>query len=304
MIVWAVCLLSAIGLSSFLPFWDIPSVSSDLHHLCLEQLNFKTPMADIYKSLVCGKKLPTGGIKKLFIQGGLIHLTVVSGAHLLFLEQFWKKLPLPVLLKTHGLIIMLILYALASHLHPPVLRALFSFFLFRLSHSLKLFWSAHWITLFSGILCLIYQPTWVHSFSLQLSLLASLLQHISTSSIKKCFFIYLFILPVVNRWQALHPLTVLINWTLAPLISSLLFPLSFLSPFFPALYHLTDHLWAIAFHTLKVVTIFPSQSPLMKWHISKEWIWPYIGFVCFFLFAVRLFQRRFWFYPREHKAYR
>lgn len=250
-------------------------------------------MSDVYKSLVCGKRLAFGQIKELFIQGGLIHLTVVSGAHLLFLEKFWKKIPLPVFLKTHGLFAVLILYALASNLYPPVVRALFSFFLFRLSHSLKLFWKAHFITLLSGFLCLIYQPSWVSSFSLQLSLLASFFQNVSKSSIKKCFFTYLFILPIVNRWQALHPITVLINWTVAPLISSLLFPLSFISPFVPHFYILTDFLWETTFSVLQLVQIFPSESFLIQWFLPKEWIWFYIVLIFSILFAIDFFQRGF-----------
>ena len=290
---WVICF------SLLFPFLDIVSLSTKFHSLCLENLNFKTQLADIYKSLVCGKKLPAGDIKELFVQGGLIHLTVVSGAHLLFLEKFWKKLPFPLFLKTHGLFIVLILYALASRLYPPVVRALFSFFLFRLSQFFKLFWSAHFITLLSGILCLIYQPSWVYSFSLQLSLLACLLQNISKSFIKRCFFIYLFILPIINRWQALHPLTVLINWTLAPLISSLLFPLSFLSPFFPSLYTLSDSLWGLFLQILKIIQILPSQSPLMKWFIPEQWIWFYIAFTYILLFTIRLFQRNFRLYPKK-----
>ncbi len=225
-------------------------------------------------------------------------MTVVSGAHLLFLEKFWKKLPGPLFLKTQGLFIVLILYALASRLYPPVTRALFSFFLFRLSQSLKLFWGAHFITLLSGILCLIYRPDWVYSLSLQLSLLACLLYNLSASSIKRCFVIYLFILPVINRWQSLHPLTVLVNWIFAPFISSLLFPLSFLSPFFPFLYGLSDSLWTLAFQALKIAQALPAQSPLMKWFIPKEWIWPYIGFIYILLFAARLFQKRQSLYSR------
>ena len=293
---WSVFLFLALFLSSSL---DISALSHNLHHLCLEKLSFQSSLANIYKSLVCGKRLPAGQLKELFIQGGLIHLTVVSGAHLLFLERVWQKIPLPLFFKTHGLFVVLILYSLASHLYPPVLRALFSFFLFRLSQSFKLFWNPCFITLLSGWLCLVYQPAWVYSFSLQLSLLACFLQNISTSTIKKCFFTYLFILPIVNRWQALHPFTVLINWTLAPLISGLLFPLSFLSPFFSFLYPLTDTLWAVVFKALKAVQLLPSQSPLMKWFLPKEWIWPYIGLVCCILFIVHFFERKHRLYSKK-----
>ncbi len=296
---WAFFGILFVCLSGGLAFWDLSSMAEELHFLCLKKLSWESSMTDIYKSLVCGKRLPEGQLKGLFIQGGLIHLTVVSGAHLLFLEKFWKKLPLPVFLKTYGVFVILILYALISRMYPPVTRALFSFFLFRLSQSLKLFWSAGGITLLSGILCLIYQPRWADSFSLQLSLLASLLYSLPTNSIKKCFFIYVFILPVVNRWQALHPLTVLLNWTLAPLIASLLFPLSFLSPMIPILYPVTDFLWAFPIQVLKIAKLFPSESPLMQWFIPKEWIWPYIGFVCFVIFIFGFFQKKRQFHNAE-----
>ena len=102
MALWALGILLSISLSSFLPFWDISELSKEIHHICLHKLNFHTPWADIYKSLTCGKRLEDSPVKDIFVQGGLIHLTVVSGAHLLFLENFWKKLPGPAWLKTHG----------------------------------------------------------------------------------------------------------------------------------------------------------------------------------------------------------
>ena len=299
MIILTVFLFLFIGLSFLFPFLDISHLSNDLHHLCLEQLNFDTKLKEIYKALVCGKRLADSNFKQVLLKGGLIHLTVVSGLHLLFLERFWKKLPLPIFLKTYGLFVILIFYAFASHLHPPVLRALISFFFFQLSRSLKLFWSTNCIILLSGIFCLIYKPSWIYSFSLQLSLLACFLQNSSKSAIKKHFFTYLFILPIINRWQALHPLTVLINWTLAPIISSLLFPLSFLSPFLPFMYTITDTLWAIVFQALKVVKFLPSQSPLMKWYIPKEWIWLYIITVCLIIFVIKFFEKKFYLYPKK-----
>lgn len=299
MIIWNIFLFSLLSLFFLLPVGDVSHISNTLHKLCLEQLNFNSPEAEIYKALVCGKRLASGHLKETFITGGLIHLTVVSGAHLLFLERFWKHLPLPKFLKNQGLFIVLILYAFACHLYPPVMRALFSFFIFQFSRSLKLFWNAHFITLLSGILCLIYKPSWIYSFSLQLSLLACFLQNISISSIKKSFFIYIFILPVINRWQALHPLTVLINWAFTPLIGSLLFPLSFLSPFFPPVYMITDFLWLIVLQVLKVTNFFPSQSPLMKWFIPKEWMWLYVSFVCFFVFIINFLKKNLFLYPKR-----
>ncbi len=299
MIFWNVFLLLSLFCLFLFSSWDISYLSDEFHQLCLKQLNFKAKFTDIYKSLVCGKRLPAGNVREIFTRGGLIHLTVVSGAHLLFLERFWKKIPMPLLLKTYGLFLILILYALASHLHPPVVRALFSFFLLQLSFSLKLFWNASFITLLSGLLCLVYKPIWVYSFSLQLSLLACFLYNISTSPIRKSFFIYLFILPVINRWQALHPLTVLINWIFAPLISGLLFPLSFLSPFVPALYPITDFLWTAVLWLLKFIKFLPDRSFLMNWFIPKEWMWLYISLIYLIVFVVFFFKRKKMFYTRK-----
>ena len=283
---------------SFLTYFHLEA--EVLHKICLKRLNFDSPLADIHQALVCGKRLPASPLKDLILKGGLIHLTVVSGAHLLFLEKLWKKIPLPSPIKTHGIFLILILYAFASNLHPPVVRALFSFFLFRLSHHLKLFWNGGLIALLSGALCLLYRPEWVYSFSLQLSLLAVLLYNISASPLSKCFFIYIFILPIVNRWQALHPASIFINWTFAPLMSGLLFPFSFLSPFCPFLYPVADFLWQSALKVLKMAQFLPSRSPLMQYYIAQEQIWPYIGLVFFIVFIIN-FKSKLQLYPKQKK---
>lgn len=301
MILWVLFILLFITLSPLFP-WDLSVISNELHGSCLKHLDFHTPWKDIYTSLVCGKRLKAKALRDIFVQGGLIHLTVVSGAHLLFLEKFWQKLPLPAFIKTHGLFLLLTFYALTTRLQAPVLRALFSFCLFRFSQSFKLFWNANFITLLSGLLCLLYNPSWAYSFSLQMSVLACFLLNFSTSPIKKCFFVYLFILPLVNRWQALHPVTVLVNWLLAPVISGLLFPLSLLSPFFPLLYPLTDSLWSVTLQMLKLMEFLPSQSPLMTWYLPKKWIWPYIAFIRFLTFLIHNFKKRRELYSKKHTS--
>ena len=274
-------------------------LSEELHGLCLQKLNFESRFSDIYKALVCGKRLPFGGsIRDLFTQGGLIHLTVISGAHLFFLERFWKKLPLPFFIKTYGLFVVLILYAFAGNMQAPVARALFAFYLFQLSVSFKLFWDSSFINLLSGLLCLLYKASWANSFSLQLSLLACFLQNVSKHSLKKGFFIYLFLLPLINRWGALHPFSVFIHWAFAPLVGSFLFPLSFLSPFIPWLYGVSDFLWGLSLKLLRRLSFFPSKTPLMGFFIPKDWVWLYIGTVCFLIFFVRFFRNKSLLYRR------
>ena len=277
-------------LLAFLCF-DLTALSNEIHEICLKQLSFKSSLPDIYKALVCGKRLPYGELKQIFVKGGLIHLTVVSGAHLLFLENLYLKLPLPKPIKNGGLCFFLILYALASQFQPPVVRALFSFFLLQFSQRLKLFWSATGRTLLSALFCLIYNKDWIDSGSLQLSVLASLVYSVPKSSLKKAFFIYLFLLPFLNRWQSLHPLTVLINWILAPVISGLLFPLSFLSPFLPFLYKISDFLWLVFLRLLEGVKFLPADTALIKYQLPEKWTWFYILFIFFVLSAFKKLKR-------------
>ena len=194
---------------------NIEELSFYLHDQCLDILPLKGKWLPVYKALICGQRLPRGPIKQAFVEGGLIHLMVVSGAHLMFLEKLWIKLPLP-FFKKSGLFFFLLFYALITQLHPPVVRALFSFFLFQMSRSYKFFWNHPFVTHLSGILCLMCSPQWIHSLSLQLSWLAALAQGTSSSSFKRAFFTYIIVFPIVSQWQFLHPLTVLINWLAAP----------------------------------------------------------------------------------------
>lgn len=256
-------------------FLDLSALSSQIHEKCLDQISFTSSWIDIYKALICGHKLPNGEIKRAFIQGGCIHLMVVSGAHLLFLEKIWNKIPIPYF-KRSALILILIVYAMASKLHPPILRALFSFLIVSISKSQRLFWNSHFITHLSGILCLIYEPKWMHSASLQLSWLASFLQNIKTSGLMKASLIYACISPIVNRWQQLHPLTVFINWLVAPFIATFLFPITFLSFLFSPLHYISDFLWAKTFLLIQSFNSITSVLPVPNWQLSPKIYWLYI----------------------------
>lgn len=276
----------------FLSFQSHKGLSEGLHEFCLTKLSFESSYPEIYQALICGKRLPFGELRELFIQGGLIHLMIVSGAHLIFLEYWLSKLPIASRLKNLFLSVSLVIYALVSQLHPPVLRALLSFFIRRFSEKHHLFWGPFQITFLSAFFCLFYIPHAKDSFSLQLSVLATLLYHSCRDSLLRSFLIYLFILPIINHWQELSSLTVLINWILAPLISSILFPLSFLTVFCPFLYPFTDALWSLFLKTLKLSELFPFKTSLFSWSIPKDWIWFYILALWYFLFHLESLLKR------------
>ena len=286
-------LIVFICLSSWIPFLNPDVLAFSLHEKCLQFSSFQSETADIYKAIVCGRRLPEGLIKQTFVKSGLIHLMVVSGAHLLFLERLWKNIHLP-FFRTGGILFLLILYALTANLHPPVLRALFSFLLLKINRSCKLFWSSSLITHISGILCLIYSPGWARSPSLQLSWLASLAQNISSSRLNKSLLTYLIVLPVCNRWRFLHPFTVFINWIVAPFIGSVLFPCSLLAVFFHPIRPVTDRLWEISLKALIFLQDFIPHYHFIKWHVPERGMWIYIlaVFVIVEVFSVQGKRRK------------
>ena len=268
-------------------------ISQNLHDLCLERLSFESSYPEIYQALICGKRLPFGEMRDSFIKGGLIHLMVISGAHLIFLEYWLSKLPFPSKFKKLFLSVALIIYALISLLHPPVLRALFAFFLRQFSEKNHLFWGPFQITLLSAVLCCFYVPNAKDSFSLQLSVLATLLFHFCKDALFRSFVIYLFVLPIINHFHELSSLSVLINWILAPFISSLLFPLSFLTVFCPFLYPFTDSLWFFFLKALKLTELLPFQYSFFSWALPRQWIWFYILGLWFLLFHFQSFLIHF-----------
>ena len=271
----AVLSLAFICSSPYLGLIDLASLSEQAQSICLNKLNFKNDWPSIYRALLCGKKLPNGTIKNLFVHGGLIHLMIVSGAHLAFLDRFWKRLNFPFFPQVISLIL-LTSYALVAGLQPPVVRALFVFMLFQISHSKKLFWSPNLITQLSALLCIVYSPSWLHSISLHLSLLASLAFNLSSSKLKSSFFVYACLFPILNRWQHLHPLTVLINWILAPFVGLFLLPLSMLTSLFHPLHHVTDACWHVILWFLHAMTGFLTQESSITWQLPEKWTGLYI----------------------------
>ena len=153
-----------------------------LHEWCLQKVQTEGPRTSetqlihsqkepienqltiLYSAFICGERLPEGEIKKTFIALGIIHLMVISGAHLIFLERIWNLLPV-FRFKNIILALFLLIYSMSAGLNPPILRALFSLLLTRMNKELKLFWSPYVRVHISGLLCLLCQSAWFHSLS-------------------------------------------------------------------------------------------------------------------------------------------
>lgn len=237
----------------------------------------------ISAALLCGQRLDSNHPwRELFLNTGIIHLMVVSGAHLVFLERLLRLTLAFVPTAASRWISPVILtgFALACQLQAPITRALISYFLRRLQIKCKLFWPGHQRTLIAGLICLLLFPHWLMSMSLILSWLASVamswpLKASPWKALKRCALVYIILLPALATFSTPHPLSILSNWLLAPLFASILFPLTLLSVFFQSLQPL--HFWAWNHFLSFLTTIEPWTSPgPSRIQLSTSALWFYI----------------------------
>lgn len=270
--------------------------SQFLHEWCLwktQSAQTGEHLTHIYSALLCGERLPEGEIKKTFIALGVIHLMVISGAHLIFLEKIWNLLP-SFRFKSSFLGLFLLVYSMSAGLNPPVLRALFSLLLTRINKKLKIFLSPYFRVQISGLLCLLCQSAWFNSLSLQLSWIASMgMSNHRLSRLKSCALTFILILPIISQWSGAHPLSILLNWFITPLTSCLLLPTSLLTIPFPFLRPLTDKLWEyFLFIMEKLRPLMENKGIELPWSLSSFQIWIYIciSFILlqlYFVYSIR-----------------
>ena len=260
-----------------------------LNDWCLSQipngvLTGELENREIFSALLCGKRLDLESpARSLLSASGLIHLTVVSGAHLIFLAKMGESFP-SFRFKNMGVGFFLIFYSLMTGLYPPVLRALISFFLFRLNGRFKLFWSPPSRVMMSGLLCLALNPEWISSLSLQMSWAAALaFSWARYNKLLSCLLCYLILSPIISQWQTLHPMSVILNWMIFPLMSVFLFPLSVLSFLASPLYILSDGAWALLLYFLKTLSPLMHQPLFYIPPLSLSAVWLYIASI-FFVF--------------------
>ena len=248
----------------------------------------------IYLSLLCGKTLPDEFLmKKVFISVGVVHLMVVSGAHLIFIEKTFKILP-SFRFKNFILILFLLIYSLSAGFRPPAVRALFSVLIRNCNKKFKMFWSPYIRVQLSGLLCILCQNRWVDSLSLPLSWTASLgMSNPYLPRWKACVLTYLMILPLISHFGGLSPFSILINWLITPLAGALLLPLSLLTLPFGFLRPLTDKIWNIFLELLKLLTPFAEGVIFKTQPLNFLEMWIYICFL-FIILEISFICRRRW----------
>jgi hypothetical protein len=184
------------------------------------------------ESSLCGTALRDQSWQSVLIETGLIHVAVVSGAHFLLIKNAMQWLLAK--LKCQNLQIWiqwpaLTLYLLLSGFQPPAVRSfiqlLFAEIIFcppRL-HSRAISMGNSWLILGSGLFCLVLVPSWINSYSLYLSWIASLVlagQHKNTGLIAVGFYLWLALIFPLSAFQSSHPLQFFISASLSGLIGA------------------------------------------------------------------------------------
>lgn len=268
-------LLLALGLIRFSFLEVLNSVAEKTHNYCLnivpDEIQYKAEIS----ALVCAQNFSKLSESNLYITSGLIHLFVVSGAHLIVLESLLKKLKI----NDQFILIILIIYGFACDLNAPIVRSLIAYILNYTLNRKKIIWPAHFKLFIVGTLTIGLNPAWISSLSLQMSWIAAFMVMLgevffkSASVVFKQSLFFFSLLPTFVFFQVPSPVIILVNLILAPALELILFPLglltflfNFLSPLFDALIDLfkyTLSLLELDYH-FQLATI-PSEMKMYNW---------------------------------------
>lgn len=222
----------------------------DLHTECLTLLHH-----DLLKALVCGKRIPQSSLKELCANFNLLHLFVVSGVHVYFLESRLKRLTQ----NTIFINIFLTVYGCTCNFSAPILRVLVERFIKNLQTKLLI----HIPTLprlgLSFLFCLPISLFKDEFVSLSLSFYFSLLikSIFYNSNLSKNIVIFLLAHPIFIYGLGLPSFySVFVISFSGYLVGHLLLPLAFLSLISESVQHLTIHLcWQLE-EVLQFIDIF------------------------------------------------
>ena len=217
---------------------------------------------DLYAALVCGVALREGEVKHLFVDAGLIHVLVVSGAHLSVLARLSRRWPRPV---TGAL---LTFYAWLTGFGAPVVRAGAARVVRGLTRARGL--SDLQVEFLTSVLVLLLYPPWFTSRSFLMTWLCLLAlrapprhprwPHVAYGV--RCYLaLYLFCLS--------HPLTVAWNALVAPALGGLIFPLAGAAFVVPGVAALTDLAWRALLWALRHGPRGGAEGAL----IATAWLW-------------------------------
>jgi competence protein ComEC len=213
------------------------ALSGTYQQKCLQQMPTDSKTATAIQSLLCGEKITDAKLKTDLMKSSVIHIFVVSGSHLILLDQVLSIFRIPLFLR----FLLLGFYSLIVGWQPPAVRALGALLMRTGLRHYRIYFPGDLLVLACGLLAPALFPGWWTSMSFQMSWCAALaLSFPSVVGIRSASWrgalisqgmIYLLMLPVLWGWGSLHPLGILNNLLLAPVVALVLLPLAFLALF-------------------------------------------------------------------------
>ncbi len=229
------------------------------HLLCLNSIPSATQFPEIMAALLCGQRLPYHRILDL-APLGLIHLFVVSGAHLLFLENILRHIPLKGRFQNITVLTCLFAYTLISGAGLPILRA----FIHRCLKIVRPFlgWRSDQTVFVSILILALSHPDYIDSLSLYLSWTAALsIYHPFTikSELFRFLLIMLLLTPLLIHFGAPSPLSLPIQFLFVPFFGLFIFPFTLLSYFIHPIIPLYDSTLDLLFKVLHSIPLSPLE---------------------------------------------
>ena len=260
------------------------------HQSCLNRLPEQSIALPELQALVCGKNFSNPQAAELYISTGLIHLFVVSGAHLILLEKILQKSFLKIKkISYFFILIILFIYCLACELNPPIARSFISLVISSYLIRRHVRWPMSFRLLIVGLITLVLNPAWANSVSLQLSWIAGLVAAINSTYFTKhtAFFrqslFFLLLWPMLIYLSVPSNLTILTNLILAPLLEFVLFPLSLLTWFFPKIHFVFDLFIEYLNVLLSALEIKKISQKSLSFSTLSNWGWVFIFLLHFYL---------------------
>lgn len=290
--------LLVVSLFRFSAVSEFHFLSSLAHHFCIDQIPVNSTFQPELKALVCAENFTTLSATEVYAASGLIHLFVVSGAHLILIERtlhfFTHQF------KWSRLIVFscLLAYAFICDLNAPICRALVSFSLNQYLNSKNILWPAVTRSLVIGLLTLLLNPAWVSSLSLQMSWLAGFATTVGADFLKDrpLFFrqliFFLLLYPTLMFMQAVSLSTVLFNLFFAPLLEYVLFPLALLTCVLHPFHILFDRLLDFFNTALRLLEVDYTPAQITA---PADWV----IMIWFLIFALHFATHAFYVYLKR-----
>ncbi|MNJ94615.1 Competence protein [compost metagenome] len=291
-------LFLALSLSNPLPpslLKNTTDLAEFFHQKCTHAIPQTLQNDGALSSLLCGEKITDLNLQKNLTQTSLVHLFVISGSHLILLDELFSKIAMPFFLR----FTLLLFYSLTASWEAPVVRALMGLGVRKFHNARGLHFTSDLSVLATGLLTLFLFPSWGDSLSLQLSWAASLaLCGPSVFKIRTVYYrilliqllVFLFLLPLLWGFGSLHPLGLLFNIFLAPVIAFVLLPLGLVVVILPNLGPLFDgvlNFFSMVLFLYSDPIVLPSGTALAR---TSLWVW--IGFLHLTFYFGRLYLRQ------------